>query len=385
VSSGSPCPVSVVWDDRFLDYAFGPDHPFSERSRWLAVRLLQASDLLTTSGSRLVAPGGVAADPDLRRFHAAEYLERVRAAGAAARPPLLDRGDTPGFPGCHDAAARLVEGTLVGLRAVLDSAGTHAFQPGGGLHHAHPSRASGFCIYNDLAVALRTALDGPARLRRVAYVDIDAHHGDGVMYGFYDDGRVLDIDFHQDGRTLFPGTGSVTETGAGDGAGLKVNVPLPPTAGDEAFLPLFDRIVPPMLREFRPELIVLQTGVDGHAGDPLAGLQYTWTSYAHAVATLHDLSHELCGGRFLETGGGGYSPESVALTLARAATLISGTPVPPPETATPANWRAEFAEWTGTTAPARWEDRQREVASAWRPDREDRLVAALSQALGRRF
>lgn len=387
--STGPCPLTVVWDDRYRQYDFGPGHPFSETSRYLSVRLLESLGFF--SGPKDLAPRHldqveVATDPELLRFHEASYVELVRSVGAQRRPGMLDQGDTPGFPHCHEAAARIAKGTLVGLQRVLDLPGSHAFNPGGGLHHARPGRASGFCIYDDVALAIRSALDGPGRVARVAYVDIDAHHGDGVMYGFYEDGRVLDIDFHQDGRTLFPGTGFTQETGKGDGQGLKVNVPLPPTAGDSAFLPLFDRIVPPLLREFRPELIVLQTGVDAHAGDPLAHLQYTPRAYDHAISILHGLSHELCGGRLLETGGGGYLASNVSRVLARAAGILSGRPFgTDPSAPLPTTWREEFERETEDEAPSTWGEVPPIYPSSWKDEHGAKLLSALSSELGRKL
>jgi acetoin utilization protein AcuC len=219
----------------------------------------------------------------------------------------------------------------------------------------------------------------------VAYIDIDAHHGDGVMYGFYDDGRVLDIDFHQDGRTLFPGTGAVEETGRGDGAGLKVNVPLPPGTGDEALIGLFARIVPPLLEEFRPELILLQTGVDGHAGDPLARLQYTPRGYVAAISRVHRLAHALAAGRLVEVGGGGYDAGHVARVLARAAGILAGTPVPErEEDALPEPWRTEFRRDMGYEAPERWDDLPPPIRTD-RTNRLDRIARELEAALGRRL
>ena len=305
--------VSVVWDDRFLEYDFGADHPFTERSRGLAVRLFEwmseHAHRPAVTWTREVDPAPRAL---LATFHEEEYLDLVeRASRLSGRVPL-DAGDTPSFPGCFESAARIVAGAQVALEATRERQ-RPAFHPAGGLHHAHPDRASGFCIFNDVALAVAKAVrDG----LRVAYVDIDAHHGDGVMYGFYGSGRVLDIDFHQDGRTLFPGTGFPNEVGAGDGAGLKVNVPLPPYAGDEAVLPLFRRLVPPLLESFHPELIVLQHGVDAHVGDALARLQYSSAAYEEMLRSLREYALQHVDGRFLVTGGGGYRPESVARALA---------------------------------------------------------------------
>ncbi len=372
----------VVWSDRFLDYDFGPFHPFSERSRRLAARLLEAT--AGTPGetdldwSRSIEP---ARRPTLETFHHAEYLDFVEHASGRSEDVLLDAGDTPAFLGCYDAAARLVQGAVSALDFTIEHR-RPAFHPAGGLHHAHPDRASGFCIFNDVAIAVAR---GMRHGHRVAYIDIDAHHGDGVMYGFYDSGKVLDIDFHQDGRTLFPGTGFPHEVGREDGAGLKVNVPLPPGAGDEALLPIFRRVVPPLLRWFRPNVIVLQHGVDGHYGDELARLQYSPVAYAEVDRTILELSQELSGGRLLVTGGGGYRPESVSRVLARTGAILAGLPVPESSTPLPETWRGEFASTFGSEAPRNWIDPATLEPTPWTPEDERRLVAQLESKLGERF
>ncbi|MCI4350481.1 MAG: acetoin utilization protein AcuC [Thermoplasmata archaeon] len=372
---------AVAWDPRFLEYDFGPTHPFTERSRSLAVDLLGCfqGDGAVTSLDRFEP----LADLELERFHRREYVDRVERLSRRGRREPLDAGDTPSFPGCHDASARLARGTLDATAWALERPFRRAFQPGGGLHHAHPDRASGFCIYNDVALALRYALDGPPRRQRVAYLDIDAHHGDGVMYGFYDDGRVLDIDFHQDGRTIFPGTGALSETGRGDGAGTKVNVPLPPGAGDEAFRPLFRRIVPSLLRSFRPELIVLQHGVDGHAGDGLAALQLTEASYREAVGTTLDAASELGGVPLVVTGGGGYTPENVTRTLARTGLQLMGRPSPAAEAGLPATWRRRYRDQLALEAPTTFGDIEPGNRSPWSIERTDAMMRQLESALGR--
>jgi acetoin utilization protein AcuC len=374
--------LSVIWDDRFREYDFGPDHPFSERSRALAVRLLASVAPPSRSAPvTWVGPIDPAERSLLESFHRREYVSFVESTGALQDPAPLDSGDTPGFRGCYEAAARLVAGAHRGLELTFAN-GRPAFHPAGGLHHAHPDRASGFCIFNDVAIAVGRAL---AHGRKVAYIDIDAHHGDGVMYGFYDSGRVLDIDFHQDGRTLFPGTGFPSETGRGDGAGLKVNLPLPPGAGDEALLPLFRRIVPPLLRSFRPEVIVLQHGVDGHVDDALAQLQYTPAAYAEVDRSVRDLAHEVAGGHLLVTGGGGYRAASVSRVLARAGVILAGLPVPGDDQGLPDRWRAEFFEETGESAPSTWGQAPTPEPSPWRSQHESKLVELLEQELGQRF
>ena len=373
---------TVVWDDRFYEYDFGADHPFTERSRGLAVRLFEW--LAERPGSppvRWVREVDPASRGELGGFHEEEYLDRVERASQLGTRVPLDAGDTPSFPGCFESSARLVGGALAALAAVREH-GVAAFHPGGGLHHAHPDRASGFCIFNDVALVVAKAVrDG----LKVAYIDIDAHHGDGVMYGFYDSGRVLDIDFHQDGRTLFPGTGFPPESGSGDGAGLKVNVPLPPLAGDEAVLPLFRRLVPPLLESFRPDLVVLQHGVDGHAGDVLARLQYTPAAYEEIVRYLLEFTRARTNGHLLVTGGGGYRPESVSRVLARAGAVLAGFDLPPGGSRLPEEWRYEFFRTVDESAPALWAGPDLRVPSKWRHDDEASLVLELEEAIGRSF
>ena len=380
------CSLSVIWDPTFLRYDFGPGHPFTEQSRWLAVRLLEETHFFEpgpeNSPIRVVAVPP-AAPADLLRFHSTEYIQLVERLGRSRSSHPLDAGDTPSFPGCYEAAASLVGGTLAAARTVRDGKMRHAFNPAGGLHHAHPGRASGFCVFNDLAVAIRSLEEESPSFQRIAYVDIDVHHGDGVMYGFYEDGRLLDIDFHQDGRTIFPGTGFPAEVGRGDGAGLKVNVPLAPGAGDEAFLPLFEQIVPTMIRKFRPELIVVQCGMDAHIGDRLGSLQYTPAAYRRAIELVHVLAHEVCDGRMVLTGGGGYAPENVARGLARVARDVRARAASEPiDPALPPAWREEFEKTFHQTAPRTWEEIPAAEPSLWTRDRTEKLLAALADRLG---
>ncbi|MGA7477276.1 MAG: acetoin utilization protein AcuC [Thermoplasmata archaeon] len=378
-----PTPLAhVVWTDRFLDYDFGPYHPFSERSRGLAAHLLET----VTSGPEPSVLGWshsveVASRPTLESFHQADYLEFVKKASGLGHEVFLDGGDTPSFRGCYEASARIVQGAVDALDYTLEHR-RPAFHPAGGLHHAHPDRASGFCIFNDVAIAVGRAVRNG---HRVAYIDIDAHHGDGVMYGFYDSGKVLDIDFHQDGRTLFPGTGFPHEVGRGDGAGLKANVPFPPGAGDEALLPMFRRVVPPLLRRFRPEVIVLQHGVDGHYADELAHLQYSPTAYAEVDRMVLSLARELTHGRLLVTGGGGYRAESVSRVLARTGMILAGLPEPDHRSLLPAAWRNDFAVTFGRDAPRTWTDVAELAPSPWTENDERSLIGELEGKLGERF
>jgi acetoin utilization protein AcuC len=374
---------TLVWDEKFRTYDFGPGHPFDERPRALAARLLQLTAIREAPDRfAAISQVGPAAREDLARFHTREFLDEVERLGRSSHPVALDSGDTPTFLGCYEASARIAAGALAALDSVAGDGPPRAFHPAGGLHHAHPDHASGFCILNDVAVAIAKAVADGGPFRRVAYIDIDAHHGDGVMYGFYESGRVLDIDFHQDGRTLFPGTGAIEETGKHDGAGLKVNVPLPPGAGDATFQPVFRRIVPTLLRSYRPELIVLQHGVDGHRGDRLTRLDYTRSSYAMALELTRRMADELCQGRLVVTGGGGYTPATVSRVLAQAGFVLAGSAIPEADRKLPAEWQRLFEEELGEPAPSTWGEPGLPAGPPAPSLDSERLVHALGGRLG---
>jgi len=381
VDEPSERPLSVVWDPRFLDYDFGPSHPFDMRSRGAAAELLEASlspdERARLRWIRAVEP---ASAEELERFHDAEYLAWLRHASVLRRPVLLDRGDTPSFPGCYDASARIAEATSTAVARAVEDRGLW-FVPAGGLHHARRDGASGFCVLNDVAVALAAPL---AAGRRVAYVDLDAHHGDGVMYGYYGHGGLLDVDLHQDGRTLFPGTGDVGEIGDGDGAGRKVNLPLPPGSGDAWLLPLLRRVVLPLLAEFRPQLLVVQHGLDGQDGDPLARLRYTAHGYAEADRLLFDLARS-ARLPLVVTGGGGYRAESVSRGLAATGRRLGGLRSPGAADPLPPGWRQRFSDIFGREPPERWAEPSPSGPSPAPPPGVEALVHRLEAVLGRRF
>jgi acetoin utilization protein AcuC len=376
--------LPVLWDPAFRSYDFGPNHPFQEGTRELAVHLMERSGLFRDPARAALVSGiSPAGRTELARFHQEGFLDLVERRSSERGAPPLDSGDTPSFPGCYEAAGRIVNGALRGLESIASGPSRRAFHPAGGLHHAHPGSASGFCIFNDVAVAIASFV-GPGRpFGKVAYVDIDAHHGDGVMYGFYGNGRVLDIDVHQDGRTLFPGTGRIEESGTGDGAGLKVNLPVPPGAGDEVLVPTLHSVLPTMFRTFRPDLIILQHGVDGHVGDRLAGLRYGPEGYASVLRELVGLAEELCGGRILVTGGGGYAPAHVARVLARAGLLLAGSDRG--DGPLPGSWRTEFERETGEEAPASWTDSPGAPRRPGAGETSRFLVEELSEELGVAF
>jgi acetoin utilization protein AcuC len=300
----------------------------------------------------------VAADDDLLGLvHTADYIDAVRASGASLQPDLahgLGTADDPIFAGMHEAASLVAGATVAAARSVHDGTHQHAANIAGGLHHAMASAASGFCIYNDPAIAIAWLLR--QGVERIAYVDIDVHHGDGVQAAFWNDPRVLTISLHESGRTLFPGTGFAHEIGGPDARGTAVNIALPAGTGDAGWLRAFNAVVPPLVRRFAPEILVSQHGCDSHALDPLANLLVSLDGQRTAHAALHALAHEVCDGRWLFTGGGGYElvrvvPRTWTHLLAEA----SGQPLDP-ELETPEEWREFVLGRTGTHAPTRMTD-----------------------------
>jgi acetoin utilization protein AcuC len=244
---------------------------------------------------------------DLARAHDLDYLAAVKAAGADGHPDLLHGigpGDTPAFVGMHEASARVCGATVAAAEAIRSGGSVHAFSPAGGLHHAMRDRASGFCVYNDPAVAIAWLLE--QGVERAAYVAAAAHHGDGVEAIFADEPRVLTVSVHESGRYLFPGTGFAHEVGEGAARGTIANLPLPPGTTDDLYLAAFDAVVPALVRAFEPQVLVTQLGCDTHYTDPLAHLGLTVNAYRQLATRLHDLAHTVVEGRWLATGGGGY-------------------------------------------------------------------------------
>jgi acetoin utilization protein AcuC len=322
--------VVLVWGEAFMAYRLSEDHPLQPLRVKLTVDLIR--ELGLDALAELVEPR-LASDEEIALCHAPAYVELVRRLSdhatpdAAAHAAGFGTPDNPVAPGMHDACAAIVGGSLVAAEAVHSGAALHAFNPAGGLHHAMRQRASGFCVYNDVAVAV-------AWLRRqghrVAVVDVDVHHGDGTQALFYDDPEVLTISLHESGRYLFPGTGFPDECGEGPGRGASANLPLAPYAWDEPWLAAFDAVVPPLLRRFRPTVLVTQDGCDTHALDPLAHLLGSTAIWPHVGRRFHELAHELCQGRWVATGGGGYAVREV---VPRAWTLLFAEMVERPEAA----------------------------------------------------
>lgn len=330
--------AAVVWDSSLLGYDLGGDHPLHPIRLELTIRLAAALGVL--DGVELLVPPE-ADDREIERIHDAGYITAVRDAPLSGFDVGHGLGtpDNPIFDRMHEASARVVGSSLLAARQIASGATNRAASIAGGLHHAMRDRAAGFCVYNDVAVAIDWLLDNG--FERVAYVDVDVHHGDGVQDAFYDDPRVLTISLHQHPRTLFPGTGYPDETGAEGAEGMAVNVALPPLTNDSAWLRAFHAVVPALLAAFRPQILVSQCGVDTHDEDPLAMLSLSVDGHRATYQALRDLAERHAGGKWLAAGGGGYQllrvvPRSWTHLLA---TLLDRDVAPVTRLPT---------EWTGT-------------------------------------
>lgn len=383
--------AQVAWDQALTAYDFGPAHPMSPVRLDLTSRLCRELGLFDLPQVQVVAPRPVA-DKVLLTVHDQDYVDAVKAASAdpsAAEPGRgLGTDDDPAFAGMHEASARVVGASLAVTQAVWRGGAQHGVNFSGGLHHAMAERACGFCVYNDIAVAIRWLLDNGAE--RVAYVDVDVHHGDGVQEIFWDEPRVLTISVHESGRMLFPGTGFPDETGGPGAEGSAVNVALPPGVGDQQWLRALHAVVPPLLRQFRPDVIVSQHGCDTHALDPLAHLQVSVDGQRAAAEMVHELGHELCDGRWVALGGGGYAVVDVVprtwthlVGIAAHAPVAPSTPVPPA-------WRAHVETQYGRPGPVTMSDRPAAAPTpVWRDwaagvdpdDPADRAILATRQAI----
>jgi acetoin utilization protein AcuC len=394
------CTVHVAWDERLTDYHFGPDHPLAPLRVELTMRLAHEFGLWSQPGVT-VAPPAPATDADLELVHDARYVATVRAISrwtehpdardglegnqlSVARMFGLGTEDNPVFPGMHEASALVTGVTLAAAHAVWSGSAQHGASIAGGMHHAMAKHASGFGVYNDVAIAIAWLLEQGAE--RIAYVDIDAHHGDGVQTAFYDDPRVLTISLHQHPATLFPFTGLPTETGGPAAEGSAVNVALPAGIKDAPWLRAFHAIVPPLLRQFRPQILVSQHGADTHRLDPLAHLELSIDGQRAAHAAIHALAHDQADGRWLLTGGGGYDlVQVVPRTWTHLIAEATGQPIDP-DTPTPARWRDYVTRRTGLRAPDQMTDgtsvRFEPFESGYNPsDPVDRAIMATRNAV----
>ncbi|MTD16488.1 acetoin utilization protein AcuC [Nakamurella sp. YIM 132087] len=328
----------VVWDPAMLRYDLGGSHPFHPL-RWELTWSL-AAELGVLDGVSLYSPPP-ATDDELLTVHTPAYLAAVKASSQVPPPAHPRHGlggsDNPVWPGMHDATALIAGGSIAAARAIAAGEVDRAVNIAGGLHHAMADDAAGFCIYNDAALAIRALLD--SGVQRVAYVDIDVHHGDGVQAAFYHDPRVLTVSLHESPAALWPGTGWPAECGSGEATGTAVNVPVPPGTGDMPWLRAFQAVVPGLVSAFRPEVLVTQQGADSHAEDPLADLNLTVDGHLTAYRALRDLAERTTGGRWLALGGGGYA---LVRVVPRSWTHLLATVLDrdvDPHTVTPPGWR----------------------------------------------
>lgn len=298
--------IHVYAGGRLGDYNFGAAHPFGPLRHDAFLERFHRLGL--DQRCRLAAPR-MAQRAEIERFHTPAYVDRVVQASARGTG-YLDSGDTPVFPGVYEAAARVVGTVLQALGDLLHGDARRAFIPIAGMHHARRDAAAGFCVFNDCAVAIET-LRSRYGVRRIAYVDIDAHHGDGVYYSFADDPELTIVDLHEDGRYLYPGTGAGSETGTASAVGTKLNIPLPPGANDRVFFEVWDS-VEDFIDKARPEFILFQCGADSLADDPITHLAYSSEAHRHATLSLCALADRHCRGRLLALGGGGYDLTNLA-------------------------------------------------------------------------
>ena len=374
----------VIWDSALLAYDLG-EHPLDPVRVELTMALAGELGILGRPGVRVQAPIP-ADDVALTRVHRADYVAAVRAA---PDDPFfsgygLGTSDNPVFDDMHAASALIAGATLAAAEAVWTGTARRAVSVAGGLHHAMPGRASGFCVYNDPAVAIARLLELGAE--RIAYVDIDVHHGDGVQEIFNDDPRVLTVSLHETPLALFPGTGFPDETGGPRAVGTAVNLPLPPGTGDSGWLRAFHAVVPSVLRAFRPQLLVTQCGADGHRLDPLADLRLTVDGQRAAYLALRDLAEELCAGRWVATGGGGYAlVEVVPRAWTHLLAVVTGQALDP-ATLTPTRWRTlARSRRPDREVPLRMTDGIDPVYEPWQPtgepDAVDRAIMATRNAV----
>jgi acetoin utilization protein AcuC len=373
----------VVWDEALLGYNLG-DHPLDPVRVELTIALAREFGVLDRDGVTVVRPEP-ADDAALTRVHDPGYLAAVKAA---PDDPFfngygLNTPDNPVFDRMHEASALVAGASVAAAEAVWQGRARRAVNVAGGLHHAMRARASGFCVYNDPAVAIARLLDLGAE--RVAYVDVDVHHGDGVQAAFYTDPRVLTISLHESPLTLFPGTGYPEETGGAGAEGMAVNVALPPGTADGGWLRAFHAVVPSLLRRYRPQILFTQCGADSHGLDPLADLRLSVDGQRASYLALGELAEELCEGRWVATGGGGYAlVEVVPRAWTHLLAIASGDPLDPARPTPPA-WRKLAKERRPyLDIPLRMTDEADVSFQPWQPtgepDAVDRAIAATRRA-----
>jgi len=315
MSKNSCC---VYLGGKLAAYGFGNDHPFGPQRHHVFEQAFHQQQL----EQRIDILSPVKTDRrTLELFHAEEYIDKVIEQSKFG-VGYLDNGDTPAFTGMYEAACYVAGSVVDAIEQLMDKDYKKAFIPIAGLHHARRHVAAGFCVVNDCGIAIETLLQ-KYDLQRVAYVDIDAHHGDGVFYSFEDDPRLIFADMHEDGRFLYPGTGAITETGKGRATGTKLNIPMPPQSNDELFFKMWPH-VENFLEKHRPQFILFQCGADSIKGDPITHMEYSEKAHAHAAKSLSDMAERHCNGKLLAMGGGGYNHDNIAKTWTAVVEAMAG-------------------------------------------------------------
>lgn len=346
-----------VYSDEYISYCFNEDHPFNQKRVMLARDLLEKANALSSKDILLPRK---ATEEEIYLIHHPEYVNAVKKAGQGLLAEEegyyygIGTDDTPFFPNMHEASSLLVGGSLTAVDAVMEGRAAHALNLGGGLHHGFSKKASGFCIYNDGAIAikyLREKYD-----LRVLYVDTDAHHGDGVQDAFYDDPNVCTLSIHETGRYLFPGTGNVAERGSKSGYGFSFNFPIDAFTEDDSFLEIYKQAMEEITSYFKPDIIVTQNGVDAHCFDPLTHLSSTMRIYERIPQLAHELAHQYCQGRWVALGGGGYDIWRVVPRGWAQVWNVMKTGLPA-SGKLPEAWLTAWQKESPVALPEFWEDR----------------------------
>ncbi|KSU67340.1 acetoin utilization protein AcuC [Arthrobacter sp. NIO-1057] len=342
----------VMWDEEYLKYKFSDWHPMHPSRLELTHRLSAELGVLSADNVSMHVPE-IASVAVLRTVHEQDFIDQVRRVSddpsLIAEEYGLGTEDDPVFAGMHDAASRIVGGSVIAAQAIMDQSTVRAVNFAGGMHHAAKKKASGFCIYNDAAAAIQRMLDNGAQ--RVVYIDVDAHHGDGTESIFWDDERVLTISLHESGLSLFPGTGFANEIGGPNAQGSAVNVALPAMTGDSGWMRAFHAIVPQLVHAFKPEIIVSQHGCDAHRDDDMTNLKLSVDAQRQVALDIAQLADDLCEGRWLATGGGGYNVTAVVpRTWTHLTAIVAGKPVPL-RTYVPETFRRYVLERYGRAMP----------------------------------
>ncbi|WP_172512890.1 acetoin utilization protein AcuC [Glutamicibacter mishrai] len=342
----------VMWDEEYLKYKFSDWHPMHPARLELTYRLSSELQVLDADNLSIHAPE-IASDAVIGTVHEQSYIDQVRRVSEDPTLIAEDFGlgteDDPVFAGMHDAAGRIVGGSIIAAQAIMDQDTVRAVNFAGGMHHAAKNKASGFCIYNDAAAAIQRMLDQGAQ--RVVYIDVDAHHGDGTESIFWDDERVMTISLHESGLSLFPGTGFANDIGGKQAQGSAVNVALPAMTGDSGWMRAFHAIVPQLVHAFKPEIIVSQHGCDAHRDDDMTNLKLSVDAQRQAALDIAQLADDVCEGRWLATGGGGYNVTAVVpRTWTHLTAIVAGKPVPL-RTYVPETFRRYVLERYGRAMP----------------------------------